>query len=217
MQNFEKLLDLLTSELKKTLPGETAHLKMAPYKRANIKEVLKSGKTPRIASTLLLLHNNNGNINFTLIKRPNYDGAHGGQISFPGGKLEQNETIKEAATRETEEEIGVTRKDIHILGELTQVYIPPSNFLITPFIGYIQEKPRYSPDTREVEKILDIPITELLDERLVKSKKISVNKYGEKKFYIDAPYFELQNQVVWGATALVLSEFKDILTRSSLI
>jgi 8-oxo-dGTP pyrophosphatase MutT (NUDIX family) len=215
MSKLKKLLKSLYFELDNQLPGETSHLKMAPYKRANAKEVLSTKITPRLASTLLLLHEKNNSINFTLIKRPNYNGTHGGQISFPGGKLEENETIMEAAIRETEEEIGISKESINLLGQLTQVYIPPSNFLITPFIGFLDAEPNYFPDAREVERIIDIPISELLDESLVKKKKISVDNYGKDKFYIDAPYYELQNSVVWGATALVLSEFKDILTKIS--
>lgn len=213
MSKFQELLNNFYIELGKKLPGEESHLKMAPYKRASANTILNSETTPRIASTLLLLHEKKTEINFTLIKRPNYDGTHGGQISFPGGKLEKNETIKEAAIRETEEEIGILKQDINILGELTQVYIPPSNFLITPFIGFIDSTPIYQPDSREVEKIIDVSLSQLLDERLVKTKKIAMSKHGKNKLYIDAPYFELENQVVWGATALVLSEFKDILKK----
>lgn len=215
MTHFKSLISSLFSKLTKELPGEMAHLKMAPYKRANASDALKGTKKPRIASTLLLLHEKNDIIKFTLIKRPNYEGTHGGQISFPGGKLEENETIKEAALRETEEEIGIGKNQINLLGELTQVYIPPSNFLITPFIGYIDHSPNYSPDPREVEKIIDVPLSELLDENLVKTKKIAIKNYGSSEFHIDAPYFELQKNIVWGATALVLSEFKDILKRSN--
>lgn len=213
MSKYQELLASFYNELGKTLPGEASHLKMAPYKRTNAKTILESEAVPRIASTLLLLHENEAEINFTLIKRPNYNGTHGGQISFPGGKLEENETVKEAAIRETEEEVGILKNQINILGELTQVYIPPSNFLISPFIGYLNQSPAYIPDSREVEKIIDVPISQLLDESLVKTKKIAMSKYGENKLYIDAPYFELQNQVVWGATALILSEFKDILKK----
>ena len=213
MSKFQELLSNFYIELGKTLPGEASHLKMAPYKRANANTILESKTTPRIASTLLLLHEKDTEINFTLIKRPNYNGVHGGQISFPGGKLEDKETVKEAAIRETEEEVGVLKQDINILGELTQVYIPPSNFLISPFIGFLNEKPNYKPDNREVEKVIDVPISQLLDESLVKTKKIEMSKYGKNKLYIDAPYFELQQQVVWGATALILSEFKDILKK----
>lgn len=210
MEKFQGFINSLYHSLGDTLPGEEAHLKMAPYKRDNAKTILKSDIEPRIASVLLLLHAHEQSINFTLIKRPNYEGTHGGQISFPGGKLEQNETVKEAAIRETEEEIGIPKHEINILGELTQVYIPPSNFLISPFVGFIDTTPNYFPDEREVEQVLDISLNALLDDENVKTKKIPMNKYGKKKFFINAPYFELNNQTVWGATALVLSEFKEI-------
>lgn len=210
MEKFQGFINSLYHSLGDTLPGEEAHLKMAPYKRDNAKTILKSDIEPRIASVLLLLHAHEQSINFTLIKRPNYEGTHGGQISFPGGKLEQNETVKEAAIRETEEEIGIPKHEINILGELTQVYIPPSNFLISPFVGFIDTTPNYFPDEREVEQVLDISLNALLDDENVKTKKIPMNKYGKKKLFINAPYFELNNQTVWGATALVLSEFKEI-------
>lgn len=211
MNNFQDFLYNLYHLLGNKLPGEDAHLKMAPYKRANAQTILNSEIEPKIASVLLLLHHNNQSINFTLIKRPNYDGTHGGQVSFPGGKLEHQETIKEAAIRETEEEIGIPKQTINILGELTQVYIPPSNFLITPFIGFIDAPPIYIPDEREVDFVFDVPLNDLMNEDNVKTKKIAINKYGKEKLYINAPYFELNNQTVWGATALVLSEFKELI------
>lgn len=211
MEVFKGFINNLYHSLGNSLPGEEAHLKMAPYKRQSAKSIIKSDIDPRIASVLLLLHAQEQAINFTLIKRPNYEGTHGGQISFPGGKLELNETVKEAAIRETEEEIGIPKQDITILGELTQVYIPPSNFLITPFVGFIDTPPTYYPDKREVEQVLDIPLSALLNDENVKTKKIPMSKYGKEKLYINAPYFELSNQTVWGATALVLSEFKELI------
>lgn len=211
MEFFKKFVYNLYHSLGDSLPGEEAHLKMTPYKRKSAKSILQSDIEPRIASVLLLLHAEGDAIYFTLIKRPNYEGTHGGQISFPGGKLEPNETVKEAAIRETEEEIGIPKQAITILGELTQVYIPPSNFLISPFVGFIDTTPNYFPDEREVEQVLDIPLSTLLNDNNVKTKKIPMSKYGKDKLYINAPYFELENQTVWGATALVLSEFKEII------
>ncbi len=211
MDNFQDFLNNLYHSLGNTLPGEEAHLKMAPYKRKNAQTILQSEIEPRIASVLLLLHHHNQNVNFTLIKRPDYNGTHGGQVSFPGGKLEMHETVKEAAIRETEEEIGIPKNEINILGELTQVYIPPSNFLITPFIGFIDTPPTYTPDQREVDFVFDVSLSDLLNEQNVKTKKIPMSKHGKEKLYINAPYFELNNQTVWGATALVLSEFKELI------
>lgn len=216
--NFKCLLDELSYLLEQPLPGDDSHIKMSPYKRANASLILKSNKKPNMASVLLLLYLDcNDNIMFPLIKRTNYRGTHGGQISLPGGKLENNESLKNTAIRETEEEIGVNKNSIKLLGKLTQVYTPPSNFLITPFVGFVNKKPKYFINKREVDFVFDVNIKDLIDDSSVKTKKIPITKYEKENMYIKAPYYDLENQIVWGATALILSEFKDILLNSKTI
>ncbi len=211
--NHPLIIKKIFNELKSELPGLSSHIKMTPYQRKSAKEAIDSNLNPRIAAVLILIYQKDESIFFVLIKRKDYDGHHGGQVSFPGGKKENGETIKETALRETEEEIGIEKDSISILGTLSQVYIPPSNFLITPFIGYINHVPHFKIQEREVEYIIEVPIEQLLKESNVKIKKIPLTKYAKVNIEMEAPYFELNKQIVWGATALVLSEFKDILNR----
>jgi len=211
--NFSLILSKIFKELGRELPGLKSHLKMTPYQRKSAKEAIDSDLNPKMASVLLLIYQKEEETYFSLIKRVDYDGQHGGQISFPGGKNENGETMKETALRETEEEIGLKKESITILGELSQVYIPPSNFLITPFIGYIDYTPSFKVQEREVDYILEIPLKQLMNDDNVKIKKIPLTKYAKTNMQMEAPYFELNKHIVWGATAVVLSEFKDLMNR----
>ena len=210
--NLHSLIQIIYKALGNKLPGISAHEKMSPYKRKTAKEAISSEDSLKLASVLILFYEKKGAVYFILIKRTDYTGTHGGQISFPGGKNEQGENLKETALRETEEEIGINKNDITVLGELTSVYVPPSNFLISPFVGYLDQEPLFVPNAREVEKIIEVPLSELLDDNNVKTKKVPLTKYAKNNLELEVPYFELQFQTVWGATAVILSELKDLLT-----
>lgn len=209
--NLTKLLHLLYDQLNHGLPGENAHALMAPYKRPSASSVKASSKDPKMSAVLLLLYSKQDEAHFILIQRPEYEGTHGGQVSFPGGKQEKNESLKETALRETNEEIGICTEEIQILGELTQVYIPPSNFLVSPFIGFIDNPPRFLPDSKEVEDIVEVKVADLLNDAFIKQKKIQVTKYTDQPMYIEVPYFDLNYKTVWGATAVILSEFRQLI------
>jgi len=144
---------------------------------------------------------------FVLMLRSNYKGVHSSQISFPGGKKEKaDNNLKYTALRETEEEIGVLKTDITIIRELTKTYIPPSNFWVTPFIGFVQATPTFTTNY-EVEKIIEISISDLIDEKSLSYKNLTTSYMKN----IDVPCFKLNNYTVWGATAMILSEIKDLL------
>jgi 8-oxo-dGTP pyrophosphatase MutT (NUDIX family) len=192
------------------LPGEEAHAAMAPYKRPSALEVKfkKEIIHPKISAVALLLYPKENDIRFVLTQRPEYDGTHSGQISFPGGKLEeQDPTLKHTALRETKEEIGVDEDQLNVLGELTQVYIPPSNFLVTPFLTYSDFTPKFSLN-HEVMTIIEPSISDLMNDKNIISTKVNT-KYGNFK----VPAFNFNNHIVWGATALMLSEFKEVVKR----
>ncbi len=206
-----KILEI-SSLLRGELPGLKAHQLMAPYQRKTAKDVLEEELNHRLSSTLMLLYPRNNEWFFALMKRPDYDGVHGGQVSFPGGKREPNETPEINALRETEEEIGISRNEVKILGKLTDVYIPPSKMLVNPFVGMLENEPIFYPDSREVEKVLEVPLIDLYKEEVIKRKKITVGKHEKQPFVIEVPCYELNLHTVWGATALMLCEFMMLTT-----
>lgn len=204
---FNEFIQTLYQHLE-NLPGEEAHSLMAPYKRPSAAQIKNESVNPKISAVALLLYPKENNIHFVLTKRPEYEGTHSGQISFPGGKLEeQDATLKHTALRETREEIGIQEEHINVLGELTQVYIPPSNFLVTPFLTYSDYTPEFSLN-HEVITIIEPNIIDLLDDKNIISTKVNT-KYGN----FTVPAFNFNGHIVWGATAVMLSEFKEVVKR----
>lgn len=187
------------------LPGEESHLKMTPYRRlvTNIPDDRREG------AVLMLLYKNKDNWCFPLTQRQEYKGVHSKQVSFPGGKLEGSESALEAALRETEEEIGIKRERIKLISELTSLYIPPSNFMVYPFIGYVVGDVNFTKEEKEVAEIIEVPINSLLND--VNQRETLVETQFKMK--LRTPYFHLKDKVVWGATAAILSEFKDIIKK----
>jgi len=196
--------------LKKPLPGHVAHAELAPYRKSNA-HYLKDIK-PKLASTLVLLFPDKHNIlHFVLIKRPQYSGVHSNQYALPGGKREGNENKKETALRETQEEIGIKRDEIQIIGKLSEIYVPPSNFLIFPFIGYCSFTPLFTADQNEVDEIIKIQLDELFKNDVVKSTHKSIIHNGQR-FNMSVPFLDLNGRDVWGATGAILNELKVILS-----
>jgi len=150
----------------------------------------------------------NHQVNLVLILRKTYEGVHSGQVGFPGGKLEIHDTsLKMAALRETHEEIGVASSNIKVLTALTELYIPPSNFYVQPYLGISSSNLSFYKDDAEVEEIIEVPIKHFFNEGLVISKKVSTSYNID----VEVPAFYFNDYVVWGATAMILSEIKDLL------
>ena len=206
--DFKSTILEIFESFNKPLPGYQAHVELAPYR--NKSELNFKEKNPKIASTLLLLYPKDYEIFFCLIERQEYEGTHSNQISFPGGKNESGETIKQTAIRETYEEVGVETLSVNIIGELTQVYIPPSNYLIHPFVGYCDFAPKFKPNSREVKNIIEVNIKELYKKEVIKRKKITFKKNGNNVDY-DVPYLDLNDKLVWGATSVILNEFRKLI------
>ena len=195
---------------KKPLPGYLAHAELAPYRKSN-EHYLRNIK-PKLASTLVLLFPDENNIlHFVLIKRPQYSGVHSNQYALPGGKKEGNEDKEETALRETQEEIGIQRDEIQIIGKLSEIYVPPSNFLIFPFIGYCSSIPLFVADKNEVDEIIEIQLDELFKNDVIKITNKSI-VHKRQKFNLSVPFLDLNGRDVWGATGAILNELKVILS-----
>lgn len=156
----------------------------------------------RPGGVLLLLYPHEGDIYIPLMKRPEYNGAHSGQVSLPGGKQEKEDSnLVETALRETHEEIGIPGSEIEVLGQLSEMFIIASNFRVFPTIGVTYEKPLLIPDQREVVKVLTPSLSELSDLSKRKVKTMHFPPYT-----IQSPYYDIEGEIVWGATAMILSE-----------
>ncbi len=185
------------------LPGHDYLLKISPP--ARIKHLKKNfiPKDSKTASVLMLFYpDNNNETRLVLMLRNKYKGVHSNQISLPGGKVDRlDKSLKDTALRETYEEIGLHRDDIEIVGELSSVYIPPSNFNVFPFIGYSSKTPKFLPDSKEVSLILSPKLSYILGMEIVESV-VEVNNSKQK-----VPSFLIDNHILWGATAIMIHEF----------
>lgn len=208
----ENLKELLKERLKGELPGIFAHKKLAPSYRPTELPGLEVIEKAKKAATLLLLYFKNKEAYFVLIQRVSYKGVHSGQIAFPGGKQEATDAdFEETALRETEEEIGVLQKDVEIIGKLSNIYIPPSNFYVYPYIGFYKGKDiNFSPQLTEVAKVIEVPLKELLKENVIQNIDVTVKNDSK----MTVPAFVLPQCTIWGATAIILSEFCEILIKN---
>jgi len=204
---FKLFISQLAEQLKLPLAGATAQYKMAPLLRAAADEYLKKNIQPKIGAVLILFYPEKEKTKLVLILRNSYDGVHSGQVSFAGGKFDaQDETLVNTALREAEEEIGVNKNDINIIGNLTPLYIPASNFLVHPFVGYASVKPDFIIDMKEVAELIEVDWNELMKDEIVKRKPIIL--FNNKE--VSAPYFDINGHHIWGATAMIISELKEI-------
>jgi 8-oxo-dGTP pyrophosphatase MutT (NUDIX family) len=205
--NLKDLVDRLQIRLKNELPGAKAHEQMRAVPTGNLKPIFDHKLSPKPGGVLILLYEENGILKFPLIKRPVYVGAHSGQISLPGGKCEHGEDGIQAALREAEEEIGIERSLVQIAGTLSNFFVMPSNFIITPVIGVIYQHPAFKPDAFEVDKILIATLADIIREDAIKKKNI----IAAGQFEMNAPHFEIESEIVWGATAMMLNEFRVVI------
>jgi 8-oxo-dGTP pyrophosphatase MutT (NUDIX family) len=208
--NFDEFLVSLSKIKNIPLPAEASQFKMSPpFRRELITRYKEAMKDAKRAGVLAMFYPNTSNeTHLALILRKTYNGVHSAQIGFPGGKFEdEDKSLKYTAIRETWEEIGVPEHQIKIVKQMTEVYIPPSNFYVQPFIGITNETPKFIKQDDEVEDIVEVSLSHFLDENNV-SNKLVATSYTAK---IEVPAYELNGHVVWGATAMMLSEIKDIL------
>ncbi|NJN78177.1 MAG: CoA pyrophosphatase [Saprospiraceae bacterium] len=191
------------------LPGRIAQHDMAHGERKTWLENYKMPSNPKIAATLTLLYPKQEIWYIALMQRVSHaKDMHGGQVSFPGGKAEESDIdLKYTALREAEEELGISPNDVTILGQMTELYIPVSNFLVYPFIGFSEKPPVFNLQQAEVQRVIEAPLSILLDKKNRKFKDIHLPNNIRLK---NVPYFDVNGNVVWGATAMMLSEFAAI-------
>jgi 8-oxo-dGTP pyrophosphatase MutT (NUDIX family) len=205
--DFMNFVSQLDQRLQGDLPGRKAQLKMSSMVRLQEMMNLVQPDNAKRSSVLILLYPFMDEIGLVLMQRPEYGGVHGGQISLPGGKQEDDdESLVFTALREAQEELGIIPAEVQVLGQLTEMYIPPSNFLVTPVAGFVTHRPSFVADPKEVAGIIEIGLNELLDERNRKMKKMKI-RYG---FSLKVPCYEISGHVIWGATAMILSEFREV-------
>lgn len=205
---FKQFINRLRDELREPLPGFDAHRKLSPASRREYPDKPDLSKA-RESSVLALFFHQEKSIRLVFIQRPFYNGVHSGQIAFPGGGFElQDKSPVDTALRETEEEIGVSPENITVIGKLSELYIPPSNFLVHPFIGYTEAIPEFRPDPKEVHEVFSLDIDALKNEECHQEREVQGKGYRVK-----VPCFYLDNRLIWGATSMMLSELLEIIRR----
>ena len=190
------------------LKGKLAHKKMVPYNRIseNEQNKINNFRYKEAAVLILIYPSDKGVPSFVLIERTISSGVHSGQISLPGGKKEKNDkSFWDTSIRETNEEIGVNLSKINFIKKMSCVYVPPSNFMIYPFIGYLDKYPFFNMQKEEVQNIFEINILDLLKN---KNKSFSEVRSKYMNNNIKVPVYNFMDKIIWGATAMILSEFE---------
>ena len=209
MDNFA---DRLKKEILNGLPGTEVQWQMASSDRMIKNFPRKPGPDARAAAVLILLFPVNGSLHTVFMQRPDYKGIHGGQISFPGGKMDPGDKdIVHTALRETLEETGVNPEKISVIDTLTPLFIPVSNTIVTPVIGWMKKKPDFNHHPGEVVFLFEAEIGRLLDESIIREKPMTIHGVD-----IDVKYFDYDGNVIWGATAMMISELLTLIKRGKI-
>lgn len=207
-------VEKLANRLSGPLPGREAQFKMASQFRLSPDFFGHKMDSARQSAVLIALYPSQDAWNTILIKRPDYDGAHSGQVSFPGGKAEPTDPdLAFTALREANEEVGIEPHGVELIGRLTELYIPASNFMVHPFIGVLGNRPQLRADLHEVRQVLEVGLPHFFKDGIQSETDIAF-KNG---FKLKAPYYDVQGHVVWGATAMIISELKQVIEEAGLV
>jgi 8-oxo-dGTP pyrophosphatase MutT (NUDIX family) len=207
--DFLKYVPIIKEE---KLLAEEAHLKMVPIERIlEVEKFNTASNNPRKAAVMMLIYPKNDKSHLALIVRNTYPGVHSAQIGFPGGKVEiEDESLTHTALRETHEEIGIHPDNIKVIKTFTEVFIPPSNFIVAPFLGISYSELEFMEQEEEVAGIIEFPLLDFLDDKTIVNKIMNTS-YGNN---IEVPTFKINEHYVWGATAMMMSELKEVLKSS---
>lgn len=215
-ENQEKILNFylfkqrFIAQMQQPLPGYEAQYKMAREFRDHPIDTEKYHQNARLGAVLILLYPNKNNIHTALIQRPTYEGVHSAQIAFPGGKKEDEDiSLIQTALREADEEVGIKLHEVEVVGSLTPLYIPPSNFLVTPVIAFSNMKPQFVAQASEVDEILEVNIYDFLQKEIIKEKILHL----QHNISLNVKYYDIQNKTIWGATAMMIAELSEILNQ----
>lgn len=198
-------LNRLRDRLTRPLPGLDAQLRMAPSPRVGW-DPLKFPEGARDGAALLLVYPHDDTLQLALTVRGSGLRNHTGQVSLPGGRVDDGETFEQAALREAEEEVGVDPRAVDVVGRLTPLHIPVSGYLLHPVVGFTTVRPAFQRAEWEVARIIEAPISLLSDPRMVK-REMRTRTVSGQTIDVDVPYFDIDGEKVWGATAMVLAEF----------
>lgn len=206
--NWQTFIEALKIALKEEPLGMEAQIEMAPLPDVSQRFDRESAKKARQSAVMILLYQEEDKVKFPLIVRPQYPGVHSGQVALPGGKFEEgDQDLIYTALREMQEEVGVEASQVEVLGQLSDLYVPPSNFNILPVVGLLSTVPNFVLEEKEVEELVIADINVLNDASKRKQKQMTFNS----GLNVDVPYFDIEEKVVWGATAMILSEFATII------
>ena len=209
MASDTELLERLRERMTGPLPGHDDILALSGYKRMDIERAREQDPPPRESAVLAMLYPKSGELHCLMMLRPVYDGVHSGQVAFPGGKIEPEDlSLMHTALREFKEETGADPYGSEVLGALTPVYIPPSRMLVTPYVAHVDRIGPWDPDPTEVARLIEAPVSLLLRDDILKRRDQYIQIMGRT---VEIPYFEVDNEVVWGATALMLAELRQLL------
>jgi len=202
----------LKREIHLGLPGTEVQWATASSDRL-VKDFPREPRTDSAhAAVLIPLYPFEGKIHTLFIQRPQYNGVHGGQISFPGGKQEPSDSdLIQTALREASEETGIDPEKVEVIGNLTPLFIPVSNIVVTPVVGWLESKPALQPEESEVVFIIEADINPFLDYSIIRTKPFEIR--GEM---IDIKYFDYRGNVIWGATAMILHELLTLMSRAKI-
>lgn len=199
-------IENLRVRLTQSLPSTSSHQKMMKH-RLPIDQIDAEKLNAKKSAVLITMYPYQNDIHIVLTKRAEYKGVHSGQISLPGGKVEdQDRNLEQTALREAQEEIGIDPAKVDLIGSLSQLYIPPSNFIVQPFVGFMSEEPLMKAEEKEVDQIIRVPLSFLMESKNIKAAKVSTTN---GTFQVNA--FHYEGHVIWGATSMILAEFADVL------